>query len=510
MNMKRYRTIGNSILLLVILIWTQSCSLIRDPLDAYSDVTEGVNEAGEYVAFRDKAAVVSHLQLVYNQIRDRQEHWYLDYLLIGDAHADNAYAGTTGAEVLPFENNAIDGSNSVLARDWDRFMEDVGRANRLIVYIDSVDDTSLTSTERRQYKAEAKIFRAMIYFDMVRLWGDVPVITTVAKDITSENIEEVYPTYFPEQNTEDEVYQQIEKDLLEAIPDAPANNTGDKTKFSKSVARALLAKIYAEKPLRDYNKVIQYADELAADGFALEEDFTNLFGMNADQTDVKKRNTIESILEGQFFSGNGNWATWMFGRNLINYNENFTWAKWVTPSRDLISAFQREGDDIRFSESVVYYQTTWSNYYPANNYPFMYKLRSAVNSIIKYRYADILLLKAEALIMKDSPDLNAAANIINQVRARVGLSALSSTVRGNRTSMLEALLTERRLELAFEGQRWYDLRRLGKIEEVMNSLYAKDSGRRAQVYPFNEYSYRMPIPQSMLDQNPNLKQNLGY
>src|SRR5690606_33993855 len=225
-------------------------------------------------------------------------------------------------------------------------------ANRLIVYIDSVDDTSLTTTERRQYKAEAKIFRAMIYFDMVRLWGDVPVITTVAKDITSENIEEVYPTYFPEQNTEDEVYQQIEKVLLEAIPDASANNAGDKTKFSKSVARALLAKIYAEKPLREYNKVIQYADELAADGFALEEDFANLFGLNAAQPDAKKRNTTEPILEGQFFSGNANWATWMFGRNLIKYNDNFTWAKWVTPSSDLISSFQSEGDDIRFSEAV--------------------------------------------------------------------------------------------------------------------------------------------------------------
>src|SRR5690606_36250935 len=124
MNMKRSRTISNSIFLISILIWSQSSSLVRDPLAAYSAVTEGVNEAGEYVAFRNKAAVVSHLQLLYNQIRDRQEHWYLDYLLIGDAHADNAYAGTTGAELLPFENNAIDGSNSVLARDWDRFMED--------------------------------------------------------------------------------------------------------------------------------------------------------------------------------------------------------------------------------------------------------------------------------------------------------------------------------------------------------------------------------------------------
>src|SRR5690606_39599179 len=119
-------------------------------------------------------------------------------------------------------------------------------------------------------------------------------------------------------------------------------------------------------------------------------------------------------------------------------------------------------------------------------------------------------MKDEILIMKDNQDLNAASNIINQVRARVELGALSSAVRGNKASMLEALLTERRLELAFEGQRWYDLRRLDKVEEVMNSVYAKDSGRRTQVYPFNEYSYRMPLPVRKMDQNLNLKQNLGY
>ncbi len=508
MNMKRY--FNYCIVWVGIVSCLQSCSLVRDPLDSFSDVTEGINEAGEYVAFKDKASVLSHRQAMYDQIRNRQEHWYLDLLLVGDAHADNAYAGTTGAEVLPFENNSIEGSNSVLARDWSRYMEDVALANKMVQYVDSVNDNSLTTNERRQYKAEAKIFRALVYFDMVRLWGDVPLVTTVARDITSENIEEVYPSYFPMQSSEKEVYEQIQKDLLEAIPDAPANNTSNKTIFSKSVARAVLAKVYAEKPLRDYGKVIQYADELAADGFALEEDFSNLFGMNDNNTDAKKRNTQESILEGQFFAGNGNWVTWMFGRDLTNYNSNFTWAKWVTPSRDLINTFQQEGDEVRFAQSVVYYQTSWSNYYPASNYPFMYKIRSAVNSIIKYRYADILLLKAEALIQREGGDLNAAADIIDQVRVRAKLARLSSATRGNRTALLDALLKERRLELAFEGQRWFDLVRLDRVEPVMNAVYAKDSGRRTQVYPFTNFSYRMPIPQSILDQNPNLEQNLGY
>ncbi len=194
----------------------------------------------------------------------------------------------------------------------------------------------------------------------------------------------------------------------------------------------------------------------------------------------------------------------------MNWDNNFTWAKWVTPSRDLIKAFQNEGDNIRFNQSVVYYDCGWSNYYPADNYPFMYKCRSANSSIIKFRYADALLLKAEALIMRDNPDLSGAADIIDQIRLRAGLSKLDSATKGSKENMLNALLKERRLELAFEGQRWFDLVRLDKVEEVMNAVFAKDSGRKAQMYPFNQDSYRLPIPQAVIDQNPNLVQNPGY
>lgn len=487
-----------------------SCSLDKDPLDTYSDVTEGVNEEGKKVVFKDRAAVEAHLLTIYNQMRDRQEHWYLDVLLIAEAHSDNAYAGTTGAEVVPYENNSIEGSNSVMERDWRRYMEDISRANILILNIDSVSDNSLTPTMRKQYKAEAKIFRAMVLFDMVRLWGDIPVVTSIAGDITAETIKDVYKDYFPVQKTEKEAYEQIEKDLLEALPDAPSNDNSNKTKFSKTVAKALLAKVYAEKPLRDYAKVVQQVDAITADGYDLEADYRNVFGVVDGSAEAKVRNSKESILEAQFFQGSGNWVTWMFGRDLSNYESNFTWAKWITPSRDLIKTFQDEGDQIRYSESIVYYQTSWSNYYPNNNYPFMYKTRSAFSNIIKYRYADLLLLKAEALIMGTSPNLNAAADIIDKIRTRVNLPKLSNTIKANKESMLEALLKERRLELAFEGQRWFDLVRLGKVESVMNAVYAKDSGRKDRVNMFNQNSYRLPIPQAIIDQNQNIKQNLGY
>ncbi|MEG0463765.1 RagB/SusD family nutrient uptake outer membrane protein [Bacteroides sp.] len=488
-----------------------SCTLDYNPVSDFSDVTMGEkDDSGATNPFKNREEMFTQYTALYNRMRDNQEHWYLDALLLGDAHADNAYGGTTGAEVVPFETNSIDGGNSVIDRDWSRYLTDIATANKIIFYIDGVPDPTFAQSERNRWKAEAKIYRGMILFDMTRIWGSIPVITTIAGDITSDNIEEVYPSYFPKQNTQAEVYAQIEKDLTEALADAPNNNPADKTRLSKTVARALLAKVYAEKTLRDYAKVITYCDQVLADGISLEKEYDTLFGMNATNTDCKARNTSESILELQYPAGNGNWVNWMFGRNLANWEESFTWAKWVTPSRDLIKAYEDEGDQVRYEQSIVYYECKWSNYYPANHYPFMYKCRSSYSNIIKLRLADILLLKAEALILKESPDLSGAASILNQIRNRAKLKPLSATVTSSKEAMITALLKERRLELAFEGQRWFDLCRLDKVESVMNSVYRKDSGRKAQAYAFDSNSYLLPLPQSAIDQNENLVQNPGY
>ena len=297
------------------------------------------------------------------------------------------------------------------------------------------------------------------------------------------------------------------------------NNPADKTQLSKSVARAMLAKIYAEKPLRDYDKVIRYADELEKDGFALIDNFSDLFevvltnpALPPSQTnkaiDAKARNTSETIFEAQFFPGNANWVSWMFGRPLDDWTFYFTWIKWITPSRDLIRAFNSEMGDKRYAQTVVFYQCDWNVYYPANNYPFMYKCRSRYNSLIKLRYADILLLKAEALI--DKGNFGEAAQIINQTRRRAGLRDLPTSASSSKETITQAYLKERRLEFALEGQRWFDLVRLDKVEEIMNAVYAKDEGRPAQIYPFTSLSYILPIPQDVIDQNPNLVQNPGY
>ncbi|MGQ1891449.1 RagB/SusD family nutrient uptake outer membrane protein [Thermophagus sp. OGC60D27] len=493
---------------LFMLLGTFACSLDKDPVSEFSEITLGSsNDTGERIKFENRSEMLTQYEGMYDLFRSRQEHWYLDYLMTTEVRSDNAYAGTVGAEVMPFENNALDGGNSVVTRDWSRYLEDVAYVNSIIENIDLVPDPSFSETERAQWKAEAKIFRAMVLLDMVRLWGNIPVITKEAEDITADNIEDVYPTYFPAQNTPEEAYQQIVEDLTSAIPDAPEAGD-DKTILTKAVARALLAKAYAEKPIRDYDKVIQYCDAVIEDGFSLVDDYSLLFGMNEAGSDIAARNTSESIFEIQFFTGSGNWVTWMFGRNLLDWDQNFSWAKWVTPSRDLMAAFENEEDDIRMGQSIVFYECNWSLYYPSDNYPFMYKIRSGNNSIIKLRLADIMLLKAEALAWKG--ELNAAAAIVDQIRARVNLPGLPESVKASKEQMIDAVLNERRLELAFEGQRLFDLIRNGKLQTVMNSINNRDSGRLPQARSFTEESELLPIPQTVLDANTNLVQNPGY
>ncbi len=484
-----------------------SCSLDKDPLSDYSEVIYGSSTDSSTVYTYDE--MYSQYQALYQLLKDRQEHWYLDYLLLTDAHSDNAYGGTTGSEVIPFENNSVDASSSILYRDWTNYLSDVAQANIVINYIDNVTDTELTDTERTQWKAEAKIFRSMIWFDMVRIWGNIPLVTDVGVDITSDNIKEVWDTYYPSQSAPAEVYAQIIDDLTDAVQNAPDVDASDKTILSKSVAKALLAKVYAEEPVRDYGKVLEYCNSVIDDGFTLVSDFSDLFGMNETGTDTKLRSTSESILEIDYPASDGNWVTWMFGRDLLDYDYYFTWAKWVTPSRNLISAYEVEGDTVRYNQSVVYYECTWSNYYASEHYPFMYKCRSSASSIIKIRLADILLLKAEALV-NIGTDLQSAASIVNTIRERAGLSDLSPSVTSSQDKMLDAVLHERRLELAFEGQRWFDLIRYGKMESVMNALNEKDSGRLALQRTFDENCELLPIPQASIDVNTNLVQNPGY
>lgn len=492
-----------------------SCGLDYEPVSDYSDVTEGaIDNPEEEAVYQNRADAESALTALYEDFKGNQNQLQLDNLLIGDVHSDNAYAGTTGAEVVDPATNDLNGTTLCVNRDWNYYMLQAAKCTKFIVGVESVADKSLSQDEINTMRAQAEVLRAFIWFRMVRMWGNIPIVTTIPKDITSENIEESYESYFPAQNTEAEAYEYILKDLDDALKYAPEGN-GDKTRFSKDVARALLAKVYAEKPVRDYSKVIKYVDELTAGGYALCPEYGDLFNIDGAVKDGGTAtplysNTVESILEVHYPVGSGNWASWMYGRCLEDWDNSFSWAKWITPSRDLIAAFDKAGDTKRKEQTVVYYECGWSNYYPSDNYAFMYKVRSGYSNVFFLRYDDLLLLKAEALINGENPDLQGAADIIDKIRERAGVAKLTNSEKSNKENLFKAYVNERRLELACEGERWYDLVRLNLVEEAMAAAQRNDPGRLPVAVPYTANSYLLPIPQDVLDTNPNVVQNPGY
>lgn len=267
-----------------------ACSLDTAPISSPSELTEGRQNDTVTAVLKDRDAAVSQRTAIYQLFKNRQEHMHLDYVLLGESHADNAYAGTTGQETIPLETNALDAATGTLARDWSRYLEDIAKANVLINGVEQLKDKGLISDgDYRQWRAEGQIFRALLMFRMVRMWGSLPVITKVAQTITSGNIKEVYPTYFPPRSTTEECYKQIISDLEYAEQNAPGISGTDRTIMSKTVAQALLCKVYAEKAVQDYDKVIAYAEKVSdTPGVVLEEDFSTLWGWDNTKKELRE------------------------------------------------------------------------------------------------------------------------------------------------------------------------------------------------------------------------------
>jgi hypothetical protein len=271
----------------------------------------------------------------------------------------------------------------------------------------------------------------------------------------------------------------------------------------------MLAKAYAQMPNRDYNKVIEHCNLVinSPAGYELLTNYDFLF-------DGNHYNNNESIMEVQFTGGTeANWGPQLLLPPSISGD---TWRKFVTPSHDLVNAFDAEGDDVRKNATVLFESDIpWSDEFWSlsvnGTVPFSFKWRSAngwasTNRQYILRLADIILLKAEALNATGQTEL--ARVEIDRVRDRVGLDP---TPAANQSEMALAIENERRLELAQEGQRWDDLKRSGRAVQVMSDLVEIDLRTGTEkTYPITADKLLLPIPQSERDRNKKLSQNNGY
>ena len=497
-----------TILAFASLIVLSSCELNLYPETGYNEGNVKVDENANESQYSTREDMKGLRDAIYSSwTKDIQEKGYLDWLVYAECRADNAYGGNPGTgELMAIEANKQDGENKNVVRDWDWYQGQVSKCNNIICNIDRIKeaDPSMTDKEYNEWKSEAYCWRAWNLFQMSQLWGDIPLVNTIPPAINAENIEEVYDAYFPGRTARADIYAQIISELEFACQNAPDTDPSNKHLFTKAFAHGMLARIYAEATAQDWSKVAQHCAAIEGMGYKLVDDYAEMW--RYDDTDAV-RNTSESIFEITWTRSSGNWVWMMFHRNAYSPDDSYSWIKWITPSRDLIAAYDAEGDTERKNACIVFDEAIWSNYYPGTEYAFMHKKPTNATSIILMRLGEIYLLHAEALAM--TGDLAGATEYVNRIRERAELSPIA--VPASQDAMIDAILHERRLELAFEGFRFFDLLRHGfdRTKAIHDAMPVQDSYWQPR-FALTEETVLMPIPQTALDNNPSLVQNPGY
>lgn len=452
------------------------------------------NTGSDSVFYKSANEVEAALAAAYGDFKN--EYYQLDYFVNGDAQSDDAYAGGDNPANFQIDDYNLDATNSNVSRDWRYLYSTIGKTNTIINNIKDIPDAEMPESRRQQIIGEAAFIRAFMYFQLVQLWGDVPLQLTEVKTVSAAELDNIYSIIFPARSPQSEVYTQIIKDLNTALNGVRVQ-AEHKGIVTKGAVNALLAKVYATIVPADWNKVNKYTDDVIAGGYTLVPDYNDLWN-NA------KENSSESIFEINYSGGasDGNWGVKIF--------RGLDWKKFNLPSNDLVQAFEAEGDMIRKNASVIFLDVSgkWSDsHWPQTKYPFINKYRKfdegSDQNYIFIRLADILLLKAEA--QNELGNTSAAVSLVNQIRERVKLNPIST---GSKDEVKLAILKERRLELAFEGHRWYDLKRSGTAINIINNVKGADGTLLG--YNLTPNRLLWPIPQSELDKNTKLTQNPGY
>lgn len=464
-----------------------------------SDLTKENTETQEQVsAYSSVSDAKSELNGVYALFK--ADIYEGNAFYIGDCMSDNCYIGGDGVSEEQLDNLTVSATNSVIATSWSQFYAIVGSATNVIENVKLMDSSLIDDATRAQIIADAKFARAWVLFDIVKYWGDAPMTLQLIPSITVDNIDKWYPIMYPSRTSEEEIYAQIISDLDEnTIKNLPSKSAGAFC-GTQGAAYGLLAKVYAtmgKKSERDYSKVVDMCDNVIKQGYSLVPDFESLWTVDG-------KFSSESIFE-MYFSDTAeqhNWAYWVLLTD-VSGDVVVSWRRYCTPTQDLVAKFDKE-KDVRYKSSIYWTAVPYDTYWPAKNYPLAYKIRQKESDIILLRLADILLLKAEALVELNRP--KEALIIVNDIRNRAGLSGLSLSL-----SVAEARLAvenERQLELLFEGQRWWDLIRNERMEEVMKLAHDKNGNLRFSEIP--AWRAKLPIPQAQIDINERLTQNIGY
>jgi len=414
-----------------------------------------------------------------------------------------AGGGTDGIETLDMANFITQPDNAGVLDLWRGPWPGILMAN---IVLETAPTLDMDDDLRDRSLGEAHFLRAHYYFILVRFFGDLPLVTGP----TSSDDD-----LFPARDPKSEVYALIVDDLTKAIALLPPKGSygpQDLGRATRGAAYGMLAKV--NLTLGNYEEVVRLTTEVEGLGYGLNEDYFDNFNIGSE-------NSKESIFEVQYASDGGfdfwsneNQASWASpfmgprGSNFVGGGYG-----WNQPTQEFMD--QYEPGDLRKQTTVLYEgcpdfdgkpylpEYSFTGYNVRKFLVPLGQVSSYDNSPMNFpvlRYSDVLLMKAEAL--NELGRTGEAEPYLNQVRRRADLEDIPQGL--DKVAFRQAVLKERRIELAFEGQRWFDLIRVDNGQYGLDFLHSigKDNA--------SEKHLLFPLPQIEIDRNPKLIQNTGY
>jgi starch-binding outer membrane protein, SusD/RagB family len=381
--------------------------------------------------------------------------------------ADELVRTSTMANEDQFKDNAIIPSNQLINVNlWKAAYVYIYQCN---ICLEGLQKSSgVTSEIKKRLTGEVQFIRALCYYYLVNLYGDVPLVL-----ITNAEVNALLP-----RNPIDGVYVQMETDLLAAIDALSGANTN--TRPTPHAAQALLARIYLH--IGSWSKAEEMSTAVINSGqFMLQTDLNTVFKANSKETIFQLAPVMDKMNAGEGF---------IFVPATANSRPNYVL------TRDLLSAFE-SGDQrkINWVKTVKLGVNTY-------DYPNKYKIQLLSGTAIEYnivlRLAEQYLIRAEVRARLNR--LEEAVADINLIRKRAGLPAIATSISNE--ECLQKIEQERRTEYFAEwGHRWFDLKRTNRANAVLSVAKGSNWHPNDQLYP---------IPFTELENDPNLEQNPGY
>ncbi|GAB3263239.1 RagB/SusD family nutrient uptake outer membrane protein [Larkinella harenae] len=468
---------------------------------------------GTGVFYQNETQLKQAVNGVYSQLQTITNTAYL----FGEFQTDNTTVdlnpldrgGAGGWEA--FEYSTVNSGNGEIAGLWNQYYATLYNVN---LTLEKLPAATVADGPKKEVEGQLKFIRGYLYFNLVQLFGDVVLVTkTVATP------DEAFALV---RSPQADVWNQVETDLKEAADLLPAKYSAaiDLGRATKGAALSLLGKTYLTR--KKYADAVTTLKQVTTLGYALNASY-------AENFNTARKNGIESIFEIQYQGDNdlGEWSnfTYVFAPRLSS--NAVTGFSTVVPSgrniptNDIIAAY--EPGDLRKdaslkTEYVLNGKTVVIPYVVKFNHAHTIAGRTNDNWPV-LRYADVLLMLAESINEASGPTTE-ALDYLNQIRKRAGLKELAGLTKD---TFRTAVLKERRLELAFENHRWFDLKRTmtpAQWVAFMNAHGAREKAKptvdrggvafNALDYIFTENEYFLPIPAPQILINAKLTQNPGY